>query len=91
MSFTDLKKARSARYAATLARNVSVKPIATTTPLDLELRNGRISSDTSEPYEDEDGGRLYANLGESLEIRLSEMGRGIYVKREAKEPIKAGV
>jgi hypothetical protein len=89
MSFVDLKKARSARHAAAITRAVDVKPVAATPPADLESRTGGISSDTSGFYEDREG--YYANLGESLEIRVNEMGRGIYVKREAKEPIRAGV
>lgn len=80
MSFAELKKARAARqpvYArANPTQPSSVQPHVETQRMD------------SKPYDTPDG--LFATLGESFEIRVSEMGRGIYVKADSSQPIGKG-
>lgn len=88
MSFTDLKKARSTRLACSI-QAVNVDPVTTRSTSDLDSRAGDVSNDNSEHYEINEG--LYEGLGESFEIRVSGMGRGIYVKQEARGPVKAGM
>lgn len=87
MSFAELKKARSARHAS-IARAVNVQPDTANSTLDNDSRAREFPIDNSEPYEDKEC--LYKGIGELFEVRVNEMGRGIYVKRGTQAPIKAG-
>lgn len=86
MSFADLKKARASRQVnytnTTKTKAESSKP----TVVDEEPTRQRVDS---KPYSAPD--ELYAQLGDSFEIRTSEIGRGLYVKESVQEAIKAGM
>lgn len=84
MSFADLKKARAVRQAQTPSKAIQTDIAVQSSTDDL---SGAGRGD-SKPYEAEDG--LYSDLRDFLEIRMSSMGRGLYIKDTVQEPIKAG-
>lgn len=86
MSFADLKKARASRQVT--YNNTRNNKAGSSKPLVVDEEPTRQRPD-SKPYNPPDG--LYAQLGESFEIRTSEIGRGLYVKESVQEPIRAGM
>lgn len=80
MSFAELKKARATRQPV-YARADPTQPSSA----EPDVKTQRMDS---KPYHTPDG--LFVTLEDSFEIRVSEMGRGIYVKADSSQPIAKG-
>lgn len=88
MSFAELKKTRNARQATYFRPAPPATAPEQTAALDDEADAASSSKPDSQLYDPPDG--LYSSLGDALEIRRSDIGRGLYVKLSRKQPIKPG-
>ncbi|KAF8309730.1 SET domain-containing protein [Clavulina sp. PMI_390] len=91
MSFKDLKKARSTRESASKLILSPAQLAATSSSGESsDPKNLAAPSERTDSKRYEIPAGLYQQLGTDLEIRVSEAGRGLYVKDSVPSPIRAG-